>query len=428
MNTKIFSLMAASALAVGVAGCNDKWEPKLQEEGHLSLASLGLDVNTAEDLVSRADGVDVSGFTVAILNAAGDTQGQWIYSELPEIITLPVGDYTVKAYSHQVQKAEWDAPYYEGQTDFKIENNKIVEAQTVVCRFASVKVTVTFADDLLEHMGPDCKVTVVCNDQGELQYSASETRSGYFEALPQSNTLVATFEGTIDGVAETIRKDIIDVATGTHYQIRYSAKGGNPDIPDETGNLDGSGIQVDASATDVNEGGEIDIEEDVIDNPGERPGQEGEDPEPGPGPDDPQGDDIDFKSETLDLVGVNDPSKLTEAAVKIVSKNGFKHLNVTIASENAAFMGSVGSMLPTNFDLATGKAPDGTDLTETLASLGFEVGPYAADKTEVVFVITPFLGPLSADAFSPGVHTFSLEVVDNNDASKQVDLKFEKAN
>lgn len=428
MNTKIYSMIAVAALGLGLAACNDKWEPKLQEEGHLSLASLGLDVNTAEDVISRAEGVDVSGFTVAIINSDEQVAGQWIYSEMPEIVTLPVGEYTVKAYSHQVEKAAWDTPYYEGEQTLKIESNKIAEPQTVVCRFASVKVTVTFSADLLKHLGDDYKVTVIANDEGALEYLPGETRSGFFEALPQSNTLVATFEGTVDGVAETIRKEYVDVAPGTHYQIRYSVKGGNPEIPDESGEVDGSGIVVDASATDVNEGGEIEIEEDVIDEPGKRPGEDDGD-EPGPGPDDPQGDeDITFTSSTLDLNGVNDPSAIDAAAVKIHSEKGFKHLNVKINSENAAFMASVGSMMPSEFDLATGKAPDGTDLTETLESLGFEVGPYAADKKDVEFVITQFLAPLSADAFSPGVHTFSLEVVDNANASKTVDLKFEKAN
>lgn len=425
MNTKIYSMIAAAALGLGLAGCNDKWEPKLQEEGHLSLASLGLDVTTAEDVISRAEGVDVAGFTVAIINSGEETVGQWIYSEMPEIVTLPVGEYTVRAYSHQVEKAAWDAPYYEGEQAFKIESNKIAEPQTVVCRFASVKVTVSFSDDLLKHLGADYKVTVIANDEGQLEYMPGETRSGYFEALPQSNTLVATFEGTVDGVAETIRKEYVDVAAGTHYQIKYSVKGGNPAIPDESGEIDGSGIEVDASATDVNEGGEIEIEEDVIDDPGKRPGEEPENPDE---PDDPgTGDDIQFSSPTLDLAGVNDPSELDAAEVKIHSEKGFKHLYVKINSENAAFMASVGSMMPSEFDLATGKAPDGTDLTETLESLGFEVGPYPADKKDVEFVITQFLAPLSADAFSPGVHTFSLEVVDNENASKKVDLKFEKA-
>lgn len=424
-------MMAAASIGLGLASCDDNWHFDVEEEGHLSLASLGLDVNTAEDVISRADGsVDVSGFTVAIFNASEENVGQWIYSEMPEIVTLPVGDYTVKAYSHEVEKAAWDAPYYEGETTLKIENNKIAEPQTVVCRFASVKVTVTFSDELVEHLDPGYKVTVIANDEGSLEYAQGETRSGFFQALPQSNTLVATFEGSVDGVAETIRKEFVDVAPGTHYRINYSAKGGNPEIPDETGNIDISGIEVDASATDVNEGGEIEIEEDVIDNPGQRPG-EGDEEEPDPDtPDDPTpgDDDITFTSSTLNLTGVNDPSAMEEAAVQIHSEKGFKHLNVTINSENQAFMASVGSMLPTEFDLATGLAPDGTDLSETLASLGFEVGPYAADKKDIEFVITNFLAPLAADAFSPGVHTFSLEVVDNSDASKTVDLKFEKAN
>ena len=31
---------------------------------------------------------------------------------MPEVVTLPVGEYTVEVYNSEVKEAEFDAPYY----------------------------------------------------------------------------------------------------------------------------------------------------------------------------------------------------------------------------------------------------------------------------------------------------------------------------
>lgn len=413
----------AAALALGLASCHDdSWEPKVEKTGELSLATMDVDVNVAERLVSRqAESVDVSDFTVAIYHGE-ESVGAWKYAQMPEIVKLPVGEYSARVYSHEVQKQDWDKPYYLGSKTFAIESGKITNIGTVECSFASVRVTIVYDESMQGHMGSDCKVTVVANDEGRLEYSAAETRSGYFEAIDGSNTLVATFAGTVDGQETSIVRTYADVAPGTHYRITYVAR--KPQPGDEVGNVNGAGITVTTEVTSVDAEGNITIEEDVIDNPGKRPGTEDEE---GPG-DDPQPEgNIELKSDYLSLTSPNNTAEYgTEAkpaVVNIASDHGIAHLNVKIQSDNDNFNASVAEMLPFEFDLATVSADD-PENAEKIGSLGLPMGPYAADEdgiTRADFDITMFMDILVS--FS-GQHKFTLSVADDNGYKKEITLIF----
>lgn len=61
--------------------------------------------------VSRA--VDTGDFTVQIFrtdNGSETLENNWKYSETPEIVTLNVGNYNLKVFSHEVQPSEWENP------------------------------------------------------------------------------------------------------------------------------------------------------------------------------------------------------------------------------------------------------------------------------------------------------------------------------
>lgn len=419
MKIKRKYIFAFIAMALGLASCSDDtWISQIDSEGTLSLVAMDVDVQTAEKLLSRNDeSVDVSGFTVEIVRD-DKTVKSWIYSAMPEIISLPVGAYTAKVYSHKVDKQGWDAPYYLGSKKFEIEKNKITKIGTVVCSFASLKVSIVYTGDLKPHLTDDCKVTVTANDDGTLDFLASETRSGYFEALEESNTVVATFTGTVDGNYYNITTNYKNILPGTHLTITYSANENNTIIVDEFGNIETNGINVDSQATDANKGGNIDIEEEVIDNPGDRPGtEESEEPEPDKPdvPDNPADSPISF---TSSLSFENPNSVEVESAVVLIhADKGFAHLNVNIDSDNQGFLDSAGELMPLEFDLAT--VTD--DTAESLESIGLPVGPYPADQTDITFDISDLVGLLGA---FPGTHSFGLTVVDNEGNEKSITLKF----
>lgn len=426
----------AAVLALGLTACHDDtWVPQTEKTGELNLTNMDVDVNQAERLVSRqAESVDVSDFAVEIWKGTEEVE-HWQYSQMPEIVKLPVGDYTARVYSHEVQKAEWDKPYYIGSKDFKIENGKITNIGSVECSFASIRVTIIYDEGLLGHMGSDCKVTVVANDEGNLEFATDETRSGYFEAIDGSNTLVATFSGTVDGSITRLTQTFNDVVPGTHYRITYV-----PRKPEQVGNA-GISIAIETEVASANADGTITIEEDVIDNPGQRPGTE-EEEQPGeddPNPDDPQtGDGIEFASDYLNLDGTpnktgdfgeNEPDEgitgKKPAVVNIASSHGIAHLNVKIESDDEEFMGAVGEYLPTEFDLATIKETNPTVATSIQTDLGLPLGPYPSDNdgiTRVDFDITKFMGLLAG--FEGGEHRFKLTVINNKGDQKELILKF----
>lgn len=423
MKIKILPFIATAALFLTSCG-DDTWSPLVNEEGSLALTDLSLDINTAESLLSRAEDTDLSNFVVEI-NQGDQNVEKWAYSQLPEIITLPVGDYTAKVYSHEVKKQEWDKPYYLGTADFKIEKNAITRIGTVTCKFASLKVTIAYSDELKALMGSDCKVTVVTNDEGLLEYSANETRAGYFEVVSGSTTLVATFEGTVSGHLETIQRSFVDVAPGTHYHITYSTKSPGTDFPEETGEVEGSGITVDTGATDVNEGGNIDIEEEVID-PSERPGKE-EDPTEPDTPDEPTGDAFVFNhSDSFDFDNPENPIiEGAEYEVEIVSELPIESLVVTIQSNSLTDDMLRGVGLAGSFDLATGLSTTEPviDLSAVLkSSFNFPILDEVRGQTVVPFKITDFVPLLNI--YQGEIHSFVITVTDNSGRSESKTLSF----
>lgn len=423
MKTKILSIIALAATLLSLTSCDEAWTPNTGDKtGQVSLKSLGVEVSTAESTVSRAD-VDLSDYIITIVNrTSGITEGQWTYSEMPEVFALPVGDYTVKVKSHTLQPAEWDMPYYCGEKDFSIEADKIAQLGVVTCKFASLRVTVKFADELRNVMEDDARVTILAGENGTaMTFTPDETRSAFFEVVDASTTLIATFTGTVKGTAETLRKTYSDVKAGEHWIITFNVKE-YPDIPGETGGIsvDG-GINVDASVTAVDVDGNIIIDEDVLpsdDRPGtEEPGTD-PDPDPGTDPEPEPSDAITFASETLSFDSANTVD-VTPAVVHITATNGIAHLVVNISTTSPSFEEALAEVnMPTTFDLAY----PGSDKV-ALESLGFSTGADVIGATALDFNITDFVPLLS---MFDGTHTFKITVTDQNNLQNSATLTFIK--
>ena len=207
------------------------------------------------------------------------------FPEMPEVITLPVGTYTVRARSGEVQPVAWDAPYFEGERQFTVKSKEITEVETIECKLANVRVSILYAEDLLQQMGDDCKVTVVMGDNASIEFSKNETRSAYFAYVPGSNTLVATFTGTVGNETREDFKAYTDVAPANHYKITYHFK--KPDLPDDEGSITFNGVTIDATVTSEDLRVNVDPGEEEIIDPSDRPSEGGDEPGPGPGPDQP---------------------------------------------------------------------------------------------------------------------------------------------
>lgn len=424
MKYKIFSALAIATFMM--SSCHDNWTPAPEDDGEGQLRMEAIDVTNAENVIKRA-GVDVSNFIVTVNDAEGKQMQQWKFADMPEIITLPVGEgYTIDVISHNQEKAAWDAPFFKGTSQkFNIVKNQLTNAGTVTCKLSNIKVSIRFSEELKKIMEDDCKVTVIANDEGRLEFGPEETRSGYFQAIEGSSTLIATFSGTIYGNYEEIRKVYTDVEAGQHRIITYSVKGGDPTIPDESGNIDiTDGITIDMSTIDESIEGNVAPDEDVID--GDRPGQEDpEDPDNPDNPDNPDtpGDDNFTFDTSISLTDVNPAVEGNDYSVVIKSVNPLTNLKVKIESGYLTdeFLGTVG--LVTEFDLANLPA----DLEQTLGDpegFNFPVGDNVKGQTEVTFNLTPFIPLLNLSPTPNDIHKFHLTAIDNKGNEKTVILTF----
>lgn len=422
MRSKIFSILLTLAVAVGLTSCHDDhWIPNTSDgEGSLSLSSLNISVKEGETVISRAS-TDTDNFIVKVYDASGSLYSQWKVAEMPEILTLPVGDYSLTVISHEQEKAAWDAPYYEGSKSFSITDGLITEIGTVTCSFANIKVSIRYSDALAKLLGDDVKVTVICNDEGSLEFTPAETRSGFFQAIPGSSTLVATFEGSVNGHKETLRKTFTDIEAGQHRIITFAVKGGQGEIPDEVGTVATPGITVDATIIDAPISGNIDIDDEILD--GKRPTEDPLDPVV---PDDPTPSTALTMTPSVPFApAVNDIVEGASYTVDIHSDNGVTNLMVEIISDYLTYDFLSGVGLSTKFDLADAldAFDKSRDLSEALLGFGFPIKDDLKGKTDVHFDISQLV-PLLNLSPDPGNHSFKLTVTDANGVSKTETLIF----
>ncbi len=424
---KYIGLLSIAALATLFSGCS-KESPFNNEAdgpmGYLAPEALSVSVSNEEKLV-RADVnlPDVSNFTITITKV-GETKPALtsLLSRVPEVIALPVGDYTVVASYGNNSAAAFEAPYFRGESSqFTIEADKITsDIEPIVCKLSNIKVSVHFDDSLSKVMSPDSKVTVNVGESGTLDFTPEDNeRSGYFAYVENSNTLAATFNGEVEGIPTVVTKAYDNVAPGNHYRILFTLV--DPGAP-EPGSVS-STVKVDATVETVDLNTEVDTPDaDIL--PDDMSPVEGgdEDPNHGNDPDDPNKD-----SELT--VSVNAPYSLADGAVNDVtgfnpktednpSGTDILELHVTSSAGLNKFVVRIESQQLNKDELEGFGLKQDLDLInpgeckEALVNLGFPVEDQVKNQKSVTASITKFI-PLLA-MLGPGVHKFVVTVGDAN--------------
>lgn len=125
----------------------------------------------AEELPIALQVVDISGKVVK------ETEDWRSWTSEP--LELPLGTYTVKAFSQgvDVSTAGFDEPYYYGQTEVKVVP-KVNQSVNIECTLANVKVTVNYSAEVKKYFSKlDC---TVASGSTQLLFAKNESRSGYF--------------------------------------------------------------------------------------------------------------------------------------------------------------------------------------------------------------------------------------------------------
>lgn len=398
--------------------------------GQLSLASMKMEVDLKVDTVypQSRTGVDVSNFLLTIKNSQGEQVEQYTYSEMPEIISLPVGTYTVVASSAEAATNGFDVPFYTGSTEqFTIKENELTEVSALTCRLANVMISVEYDEELRKLMGEDVVTTVTIKEKTKdmikeysLDIPSSETRKAYLIAPASAGSMDITLKGTIDGESVTEVKRVDNVQAGQYNIIKYVLNSVDDGTNSNVGGNLNIAINIDSSMTSS--------DETVGVNPGEEPGIDdfptdgGEEPGDGDGDSDGDGEggitsDINITGKKLgdssfDIDQTQTITGDTTLIVGIEAPAGIQNLKVTISSDNGDF-GSIGASFGT-FDLA-----NPGDKESMIAELGLPYGTAVKDKKELDFDISTFTSLLIP---FDGTHTFNIVVTDNQGKTESKSL------
>ena len=413
-------MMLALLSLVTLASCSkDDPFPSTPEEsaqGQVSLKKMLVDI-TNEEVVMRSS-IDVAEFIVSIEGESGVVLTQ-TYKDMPEVVTLPVGDYKVCVKSHEVKDAAWDEPYFYGEQSFKIEKNTVTEVNTVVCRLANVRVTIVFHDLLAKKSADDINVNVVLGNNASLDFSKTETRSGYFKYVEGSSTMVATFTGTVQNNYEENFRTYVDVAPGNHYIITYRLQGPNGDVPDNEGFIN-HGVNVSASVTSVNMTVNVETEDDILEDD-DRPEEGGDDPIVPPTGDEELPTVEAVAPITFDAPNVVDENSEVTVNVQSHHADGITEFKVAIQSEMIS--GLLEAQLGTSeLDFIN---PASDAVANFIKELNLVEGDVKGRTDKIEIKITGFMGMLTM--LGPGSHDFVITVGDaNGQVVKTLTLVIEK--
>ncbi len=387
-------------------------------EGQINLTSLKVAVEAEAEGVVTRNSINTSNFIIRIYNQDNGNKlvKEWVLKDMPEIFNLKVGNYSVSAYSHDELPAEFENPFFFGSQSFKIVADDITNIEVIRCFLKSIKVTVEYADNLKELLGPDVAVNITVGN-GSLIYSKDETRAGYFQATSDASNLLNThMTGTIEDANVSIEKGFSGVKAGEHRIIRYSLK----EVDEgNNGNSGSAGVSISIDVTIENVDVDVTVdpgtEEGVPDFPGEGGGDGGGEVTP----DMPVivGDGFDIKNQTIDVSEASFANPMV-IKVNINASKGIANLHVTIISTTLTPSELAGVGLSDQFDLA-----NPGELRESLSGLGFPVGEQVVGQTSVLFDITNFT-PL-IPALGAGSHQFVIRVVDleGNETTEILKLK-----
>lgn len=413
---KIYNIFVVALLAmVALTGCSkeDPFSSTADEEvtGQLSMKKMLVEITNEENVVRSS--IDINTFMVTISDTDTDVvAGSYQYKDMPEVITLPVGNYEVVVKSHDVKDAAWDEPYFEGSQTFTIKENEITEVNTVVCSLANVRVTIKYDEKLKAAMAADCKVNVVVGDKGMLEFTRDEVRSGYFKYVEGSTSMVATFSGTVQDNYEENFRTYVDVAPGNHYIITYTLHSPSGDVPDMEGQIN-FGLTVDATVTTENLTVNVETEEEIID-PTDRPQEDD-------GPDDPINPDPDDPDDTKELPTVEAVAPITFDSPNVVNAestvvvnvqshhaDGITEFKVEIVSD------AISELL--NAQLGTSELdfinPANDNVKNFISQLNLVDGEVAGRTDLIEIKISGFMSMLSA--LGAGTHDFIITVGDAN--------------
>ena len=408
----ILPLLAAGMIATGCSK-EDPFSGGSENEGQVLKSALAVDIKADEierhQAPTRAES-NLDDFNVVFYkDGQAAPAAKYRYGDMPDVVTLPAGTYTCTATYGENRDAAWDSPCYLGTSEqFEVSPYEITSyISPIECTLENVMVSISFDAALEAAMSADSYVEVKVGDKTGLNFTKTEAdagKPGYFKHTEET-TLVATFNGKINGTQTVETKSYRNVEKGHHYHITFKIHNHDGDASGDSE----ADVAVDATVTVTDVERNVDIAEDDVLDDSERPKED--DPTKPDDPDEPKVPAI-VAQAPINIDAVNNVSGSSTVVLNITSyaDGGVTGFTCDIQSPTltAEELQQVG--LDSHLDLVTPGSLEGA-----LSGLGFPVN--VGGRKSIEFNLTNFMPMLAA--LGAGEHHFVLKVTDANGTTEK---------
>ena len=238
-------LTALAALSV-LCACTSKENPDTDQSGALSLK-----LSSSGDYITKAGQDDTDEFKIELTRTDGWSLTYDRFADMPEILDLAEGNYTISAISPESKHAAFDLPIYGATEDFTIRVGELTPV-SLVCTLQNMKVSFLLSDNFKKELS-DYNISVTnasswtADDAGERtltwdKAAADAGTPGYFSVA----ALMVKVDGyrSIDNSEAHAMMTITDVAPRDHHIIYIDAQ--------VTGSVSGVSIAVDDAVNEKN--------------------------------------------------------------------------------------------------------------------------------------------------------------------------------
>lgn len=231
MKKIIYTALMAAAMVI--AGCKEKPIETLPSGLQLRVSADGTSV---DKVVKSEASIDVNAFVINIEKKDGKMSKTCTYAELPALVELSPGEYSVNVSSPSENALGWETPVYGGTKDFEIVEGTVTPID-LVCTLQNMKNSVYCSQHLINEL--TTYEVKVANGDGSLVWSADEVgvytenengektivrepaKHAYFTVAPL--TISVNGYRQIDNTTATLSYEIKNVAARDHHILYVDA-------------------------------------------------------------------------------------------------------------------------------------------------------------------------------------------------------------
>lgn len=230
MKKTIYTALMAAAMMF--AGCGKEI---VESPAGLQL-KVTADGESIDKIVKSESAIDVNTFEINLEKKDGKVSMSWVYGDMPSLVELSPGEYTVTVSSPSEDALGWETPVYGAVKDFEIVEG-IVTPVDVICTLQNMKNSVYCSQHLIDEL--TTYEVKVANQDGFLVWSADEVgvytenengektiirepaKHAYFTVA--SLTVNVNGYREVDGTTATLSYEIKNVAARDHHILYVDA-------------------------------------------------------------------------------------------------------------------------------------------------------------------------------------------------------------